>query len=57
MNWWPRGLEPDAVAGQVLEAVRRNEFYILTHPETEPMVAIRMKDILERRTPTLYPMA
>ena len=51
------GMEPDAVAGRVIEAVRQNEFYILTHPETEPMVAIRMKDILGRRIPTLYPMA
>ena len=51
------GMEPEAVAEKVIEAVRQDVFYIITHPETDPMVAIRMKDILERRTPTLYPMA
>jgi NAD(P)-dependent dehydrogenase (short-subunit alcohol dehydrogenase family) len=45
------GLSPEAVAEQVLYAVRTNRFYILTHPEMAGAVRSRMTGILEGRTP------
>jgi len=51
------GLEPDVVAEQVIEAVRQGTFYIITHPETDPMVASRMHDILDRRSPKARPVS
>ena len=49
------GIDPADVADKVLDAVRTNRFYILTHDDTPAMVEIRMRDILdgpqpERRT-------
>ena len=46
------GLQPDAVAAMVVDAVRTDRFYILTHPEWTPMIEQRMTDVLEGRTPT-----
>jgi len=45
------GLDPAEVARQVLEAVREERFYILTHPDMKPSIQRRMEDILEGRTP------
>ena len=36
----------------MLDAIREERFYILTHTEMTPMVQRRMEDILEGRTPT-----
>ena len=41
----------------VVEAVREERFYIITHKETEGRVRARMEDILEARNPTLQPVA
>jgi NAD(P)-dependent dehydrogenase (short-subunit alcohol dehydrogenase family) len=46
------GLAPAAVADMVVEAIRTDRFYILTHDDWQPMVAQRMTDILEGRTPS-----
>jgi NAD(P)-dependent dehydrogenase (short-subunit alcohol dehydrogenase family) len=46
------GLSPDNVAEQVLDAIRDDRFYILTHPEMKPVIQMRMSDILEGRNPT-----
>ena len=46
------GLSPDTVADQVLNAIREDRFYILTHPELKPVIQKRMDDILEDRNPT-----
>ena len=43
------GLPPDAVAAQVVDAIRAERFYILTHPEYETAVRERMEDVLEGR--------
>lgn len=51
------GIEPSAVADRVLDAVRSDTFYILTHDDTRPMVEIRMADILEGRSPSDLPIA
>jgi NAD(P)-dependent dehydrogenase (short-subunit alcohol dehydrogenase family) len=42
----PDGLDPDAVGRQVLEAVRANEFYVLTHGTTKAVVARRHDEIM-----------
>jgi NAD(P)-dependent dehydrogenase (short-subunit alcohol dehydrogenase family) len=47
------GLPPSEVAGRVLDAIREERFYILTHPEMTSMIERRMEDILEGRTPTM----
>lgn len=46
------GIDPVGVAERVVEAVRGDEFYILTHEESRPAVAARMHDILEGRPPS-----
>ena len=46
------GIDPDGVADQVVEAVRGDTFYVLTHPESYPAVETRMRDILEGRPPS-----
>jgi NAD(P)-dependent dehydrogenase (short-subunit alcohol dehydrogenase family) len=45
------GLQPSEVATKVLDAIREERFYILTHPEMTPMVQQRMEDIVEGRNP------
>jgi short-subunit dehydrogenase len=46
------GLPPEAVAAMVVDAIRENRFYILTHEDWQPMVEQRMNDILQGRTPS-----
>ena len=46
------GLPPEAVAERVLDAVRTNTFYILTHPELVPALETRFEDILQSRPPS-----
>jgi NAD(P)-dependent dehydrogenase (short-subunit alcohol dehydrogenase family) len=48
----PAGMPPGQVADAVLEAVRKDRFYILTHPEGKEAVRTRMEDILHERGPT-----
>lgn len=50
------GLPPERVAEHVVEAIREERFYILTHEETKERVRARMEDILESRNPTLLPV-
>ena len=45
------GMPPMEVASQVLDAVKDERFYILTHPDMKPMIQQRMDDILQGRTP------
>ncbi|MFN8543909.1 MAG: SDR family NAD(P)-dependent oxidoreductase [Candidatus Binatia bacterium] len=47
------GLDPRAVAEQVLDAIHTDRFYVLTHRQWKPMIEQRMHDILEERPPTL----
>lgn len=51
------GLPPGEVAGAVIEAIRDERVYIITHDETLDRVRGRMEDIIERRNPTLQPLA
>jgi NAD(P)-dependent dehydrogenase (short-subunit alcohol dehydrogenase family) len=50
----PLGMPPAQVADAVFEALRGDQFYILTHPEGKESVRTRMEDILQVRNPT-YP--
>jgi NAD(P)-dependent dehydrogenase (short-subunit alcohol dehydrogenase family) len=50
-----RGLSPRAVGEQVLVAIHDERFYILTHPEYNPIIEQRMKDILSGTNPTVRP--
>jgi NAD(P)-dependent dehydrogenase (short-subunit alcohol dehydrogenase family) len=45
-------LSADDVAAAVVDAVRGERFYVLTHPRIKPAIEWRMRDILDERTPT-----
>lgn len=47
------GIAPEQVATEVFDAVRRERFYILTHPESRAAIRMRMEDILNDRLPSL----
>ena len=40
------GTEPSEIAAKVVEAIRENRFYVLTHPEMKGSVQARLEDIL-----------
>jgi NAD(P)-dependent dehydrogenase (short-subunit alcohol dehydrogenase family) len=46
------GLPPEEAAAQVVDAIRNERFYVLTHPEFVADVRERMEDIIEGRNPT-----
>jgi NAD(P)-dependent dehydrogenase (short-subunit alcohol dehydrogenase family) len=46
------GMPPVQVADAVFKALREDQFYILTHPESKERVRTRMEDILQERSPT-----
>jgi NAD(P)-dependent dehydrogenase (short-subunit alcohol dehydrogenase family) len=50
------GIQATDVAEKVLDAVRNNRFYILTHDDTQAMVERRMRDILDDRNPSSAPI-
>jgi hypothetical protein len=45
-------LSADDVARAVVQAVKQQRFYILTHPRIKGAIRARMDDILEERPPT-----
>jgi NAD(P)-dependent dehydrogenase (short-subunit alcohol dehydrogenase family) len=49
------GIKPGDVAELVLEAVRADRFYVLTHRRYEKLIRRRMEGILEARTPKFEP--
>lgn len=57
MQWFQEqvqhGMPPEQVADQVFKGIRKNKFYILTHPEYYEAIRLRMEDILQGRNPTL----
>jgi NAD(P)-dependent dehydrogenase (short-subunit alcohol dehydrogenase family) len=48
----PAGMAPAQVADAVFDALRKDRFYILTHPEGKEAIRTRMEDILQERIPT-----
>jgi NAD(P)-dependent dehydrogenase (short-subunit alcohol dehydrogenase family) len=49
------GLKPSEVAEMVLEAIRDDRFYVLTHPRFRKLIRLRMENILEGGTPRFEP--
>jgi NAD(P)-dependent dehydrogenase (short-subunit alcohol dehydrogenase family) len=47
------GLPPERVADLVVDAIRAERLYVLTHPEWKAMVRQRMDDIVAERNPTV----
>jgi NAD(P)-dependent dehydrogenase (short-subunit alcohol dehydrogenase family) len=50
------GTSPTDVARQVVEAIRAERFYVVTHPELLPFVRARCDDVVEGRNPRLEPV-
>src|SRR6516225_2184007 len=46
------GLPPAEAAAQVVDAIKNERFYVLTHPQFAPHIRERMEDIIEGRNPT-----
>jgi NAD(P)-dependent dehydrogenase (short-subunit alcohol dehydrogenase family) len=46
------GIAPATVADRVIDAVRTNTFYILTHPELDIAITTRFEDIVQGRAPS-----
>jgi NAD(P)-dependent dehydrogenase (short-subunit alcohol dehydrogenase family) len=46
------GIPPATVADRVIDAVRTNTFYILTHPELDIAITTRFDDIVQGRSPS-----
>jgi NAD(P)-dependent dehydrogenase (short-subunit alcohol dehydrogenase family) len=49
------GIKPAEVAEMVLEAIRDDRFYIVTHPRFGKLIRLRMENILEGKTPRFEP--
>jgi len=47
------GIPPSVVAERVFEAIRDEKVYILTHPETKPLLQRHMEDVIAERNPDL----
>lgn len=50
-KWIAEGLQPAHVASLVVEAIRENRFYVLTHPEWQGMVRDRVDRMLSGENP------
>lgn len=46
------GMPPEQLAEITFEAIRKEQFYILPHPEFNPVISRRMEDILLQRNPS-----
>jgi len=46
------GIDASIVADAVIDAIRTNRFYVITHSEHNVAIEIRMRDILDGRSPT-----
>jgi hypothetical protein len=46
-------MAPEQVAPIVLDAIRDEQLYILTHTDFDDLIRTRMDNILERRNPDL----
>ena len=47
------GMAPADVAEGVLDAIRAQQLYLLTHPEFDPIIRDRMEAILAQRNPAI----
>jgi short-subunit dehydrogenase len=49
------GLDPNVVGDIVVDAIRNDRFYVLTHPTWKNMIEARMENILQGRDPVGVP--
>ncbi|HEX7668804.1 MAG TPA: SDR family NAD(P)-dependent oxidoreductase [Polyangiaceae bacterium] len=49
------GIKPAEVAEMVLEAIRDDRFYVITHPRFRKLIRLRMENIVEGKTPRFEP--
>jgi NAD(P)-dependent dehydrogenase (short-subunit alcohol dehydrogenase family) len=49
------GIKPAEVAEMVLEAIRDDRFYVITHPRFRKLIRLRMENIIEGKTPRFEP--
>jgi NAD(P)-dependent dehydrogenase (short-subunit alcohol dehydrogenase family) len=47
-----RDIPPDIVADRVIQAIRNEQFYVLTHPEYKSYIRARMENIVAERNPS-----
>jgi hypothetical protein len=47
------GVSPDSIAEKVFDAIREQQFWILTHPEMDAAIRARVEGMLARRNPVL----
>ena len=47
------GMAPNEVADHIFEAIRKEAFYIFSHPEVKDRVRIQAEDLIQDRNPTL----
>lgn len=47
------GVTPESIADQVFDAIKADQFWILTHPEMDAAIRDRVEGMLARRNPTL----
>jgi len=50
-TWIAEGLQPSHVASLVVDAIRNNRFYVLTHPEWQGMISDRVDRMLSGENP------
>lgn len=48
---YSQGMDPEELAGHVLEAIRENRFYIIPYPEARPMLEMIFKQALDALPP------
>jgi NAD(P)-dependent dehydrogenase (short-subunit alcohol dehydrogenase family) len=53
--WAAAGMQPDEVAEKVVQAIRDNQLYLLTHDDYDERIRDRMESMLGRRNPTNIP--
>lgn len=49
------GIKPSEVAEAVLEAIRADRFYIVTHPRYTKLIRLRLENIIDGKTPKFEP--
>src|SRR5437588_4833836 len=49
-----RGMRPETLAGEVIDAIRHERFWILTHDDFDDAIRVRTEDILQRRNPAPF---
>jgi len=54
-KWLEQGLDPETIGSLVLEAIKKERFYVITTNDFDDNIQNRMENILERKTPEPLP--